>query len=166
LGTAWTEKFIRAPHNPDQGGHDMPHFNYDQASDTLYISFAPGEKATGIELNDHILLRMNKAERRAVGLTFFEYSVLAQRTESRSAQLSADRPCPAIRRVAGGRAGRSETPSGERYPFSVRLHALAGRDHSDHVPPSSADSHSLTVYCIPTRRYSRAAYPRVARETP
>ncbi|MBM4465739.1 MAG: DUF2283 domain-containing protein [Chloroflexi bacterium] len=58
-----------------------PIFNYDEMSDTLYISFAPGEKATGIELNDHILLRINKKERRAVGLTFFEYSLLAQKTE-------------------------------------------------------------------------------------
>lgn len=58
-----------------------PIFNYDETSDTLYVSFAPGEKATGIELNDHILLRLNKADRRAVGLTFFEYSLLAQRTE-------------------------------------------------------------------------------------
>ena len=60
---------------------ETPNHNYDEASDTLYISFVPGEKATGVELNDHILLRINKAERRAVGLTFFEYSVLAQRTE-------------------------------------------------------------------------------------
>lgn len=58
-----------------------PIFNYDETGDTLYVAFAPGEKATGIELNDHILLRINKAERRAVGLTFFEYSLLAQRTE-------------------------------------------------------------------------------------
>jgi uncharacterized protein YuzE len=58
-----------------------PVANYDEESDTLYISFAPGEKATGIELNDHILLRLNKCERRAIGLTFFEYSLLAQRTE-------------------------------------------------------------------------------------
>lgn len=58
-----------------------PIFNYDEMSDTLYVSFAPGEKATGIELNDHILLRINKTERQAVGLTFFEYSLLAQRTE-------------------------------------------------------------------------------------
>jgi uncharacterized protein YuzE len=55
--------------------------NYDEIGDTLYISFAPGEKATGIELTEHILLRINKAERRAVGLTFLEYSLLAQRTE-------------------------------------------------------------------------------------
>lgn len=58
-----------------------PIFNYDELSDTLYVSFSPGEKAvTGIELNDYILLRMNKNERRAIGLTFFEYSLLAQKT--------------------------------------------------------------------------------------
>lgn len=58
-----------------------PIINYDEASDTLHISFAPGETATGIELNDHMLLRINKPERRAVGLTLFDYSVLAQQTE-------------------------------------------------------------------------------------
>jgi uncharacterized protein YuzE len=58
-----------------------PNISYDETSDTLYVSFAPGEKATGIELNEHILLRVNKAERRAVGLTIFEYSLLAQQTE-------------------------------------------------------------------------------------
>ena len=58
-----------------------PIFNYDEMSDTLYVSFAPEEKATGIELNDHILLRINKKERRAIGLTFLDYSLLAQRTE-------------------------------------------------------------------------------------
>ena len=58
-----------------------PSFNYDEMSDTLYVSFEPGEKATGVELNDHILLRINKKQRRAIGLTFFEYSLLAQKTE-------------------------------------------------------------------------------------
>ena len=58
-----------------------PVFKYDELSDTLYVSFAPGEQATGIELNEHILLRVNKVERRAVGLTLFDYSVLAQPTE-------------------------------------------------------------------------------------
>src|SRR5687768_3723407 len=60
---------------------DEATFNYDELSDTLYVSFAPGEKATGIELNEHILLRLNKQERKAVGLTFLEYSLLAQTTE-------------------------------------------------------------------------------------
>jgi len=58
-----------------------PGFNYDEVSDTLYVSFFPGEKATGIELNDHILLRINEDEQKAIGITFFEYSILAQRTE-------------------------------------------------------------------------------------
>ena len=50
-------------------------------SDTLYVSFEPGMKATGIELNDHILLRINKNKRKVVGLTFLEYSLLAQKTD-------------------------------------------------------------------------------------
>ncbi len=58
-----------------------PIFNYDELSDTLYVSFAPGEAATGIELNDHILLRINKKTEQAVGVTFFEYSVMAQNTD-------------------------------------------------------------------------------------
>ena len=58
-----------------------PTFKYDELSDTLYVSFAPGEQATGIELNEHMLLRVNKAERRAVGLTLFDYSVLSQPAE-------------------------------------------------------------------------------------
>lgn len=58
-----------------------PTFKYDEPSDTLYVSFAPGEQATGIELNERMLLRVNKAERRAVGLTLLDYSVLAQTTE-------------------------------------------------------------------------------------
>jgi len=58
-----------------------PISKYDEASDTLTITFAPGETATGIELNSQILLRVNKAEKRAVGISIFDYSVLAQPTE-------------------------------------------------------------------------------------
>lgn len=58
-----------------------PRITYDEMSDTLYVSFEPGTKATGIELNEHILLRIDKKRRRAIGLTFLEYSVLAQKTE-------------------------------------------------------------------------------------
>jgi uncharacterized protein YuzE len=58
-----------------------PVFTYDETSDTVYIVFAPGEAATGIELTDHILLRVDKRERRAVGLTLFDYSILAQTTD-------------------------------------------------------------------------------------
>ena len=59
----------------------QPIFNYDEISDTLYISFAPSEQATGIELTPHILLRLNIQERKAIGLTFLEYSLLAQKTD-------------------------------------------------------------------------------------
>jgi uncharacterized protein YuzE len=56
-------------------------FNYNEAADVLYISFAPGEKATtAIELNDNILLRLNRVERRAIGLTLMDFSVLVQLT--------------------------------------------------------------------------------------
>jgi uncharacterized protein YuzE len=58
-----------------------PALHYDETSDTLYISFAPGELATGLELNEHILLRVNTAERRAVGLTLLDYSLLVQPTD-------------------------------------------------------------------------------------
>ena len=60
---------------------DQPIFNYDEVSDTLYISFAPGEQATDIELTPHILLRLNKQDRRAIGMTFLEYPLLAQKTD-------------------------------------------------------------------------------------
>ena len=56
-------------------------YNYDEDTDILYISFAPGEKATSaVELNDNILLRFNRAERRAIGITLMDYSVLVQLT--------------------------------------------------------------------------------------
>lgn len=59
-----------------------PSYNYDQETDILYISFSPGERATtAIELNDNMLLRLNRDERRAIGLTLMDFSVLAQSTE-------------------------------------------------------------------------------------
>src|SRR4029453_1646430 len=59
-----------------------PIFHYDAESDTLYVSFAPGEAATGIALNDHMLLRINKHGRRAIGVPLSCYPVLAQPTEA------------------------------------------------------------------------------------
>lgn len=58
-----------------------PQKKYDEPSDTLHISFIPGGSATGIELNENILLRIDKRERVAVGLSIFNYSVMAQPTE-------------------------------------------------------------------------------------
>jgi len=57
-------------------------YSYDKEIDVLYISFSPGEKATtAVELNDYILLRFNRAEKRAIGLTLMDFSVLVQLTE-------------------------------------------------------------------------------------
>jgi len=56
-------------------------FKYDEIGDTLYISFMPGKKATGIALNDQLLLRIDKQARQAVGVTIFDYSYLAQPTD-------------------------------------------------------------------------------------
>lgn len=58
-----------------------PIFSYDKEADVLYISFSPGEKATtAVELTDNILLRMNRAEGRAIGLTLMDFSVLVEIT--------------------------------------------------------------------------------------
>lgn len=58
-----------------------PTTNYDETSDTLYMSFIPDVKATGIELNEHILLRLDKENRKAVGITFLNYSILVQKAD-------------------------------------------------------------------------------------
>jgi uncharacterized protein YuzE len=59
-----------------------PTYSYDKEADVLYISFAPGEKPTAaVELNDNILLRFNLTERRAIGLTLMDFSVLVQMTQ-------------------------------------------------------------------------------------
>jgi uncharacterized protein YuzE len=54
---------------------------YDEISDTLTIGFTTATKATGIELNESILLRINLDERKAVSLNLLNYSVIAQSTE-------------------------------------------------------------------------------------
>lgn len=57
------------------------HVQYDEPSDTLYVLFGPRREATGLELSDQILLRVDRREQVAVGLTILNYSVLAQSTE-------------------------------------------------------------------------------------
>ncbi|MFZ4558108.1 MAG: DUF2283 domain-containing protein, partial [Pseudanabaena sp.] len=58
-----------------------PNIKYDEISDTLTISFEPNVMATGVELTDHILLRLHKSDRAAISLTFFDYSIIAQTTD-------------------------------------------------------------------------------------
>lgn len=62
--------------------NNLPTYSYDEEADVLYISFSPGEKATSaVELSKNILLRFNLVEKRAIGLTLMDFSVLAQLTE-------------------------------------------------------------------------------------
>ena len=62
--------------------NDKSIYTYDEEGDILYISFHPGEKGTGVELNENILLRFNREEKKALGLTLFNFSVLIQTTET------------------------------------------------------------------------------------
>lgn len=59
----------------------IPSYSYDKEADVLYISFSPGETPTAaVELNDNILLRFNFEEKRPIGLTLMDFSVLVQLT--------------------------------------------------------------------------------------
>ena len=54
---------------------------YDEEGDILDVLFGDNESATGIELNDHILLRINQKTGRAVSLTIQNFSILTEQTE-------------------------------------------------------------------------------------
>lgn len=54
---------------------------YDEGEDMLDIFFGENESATGVELTDHILLRVNQQTGRAVSLTIRHLSILTERTE-------------------------------------------------------------------------------------
>lgn len=60
-----------------------PVIAYDEPADVLYISFSPGENGTGLDLNDHIHLRVDKRDRRAVGITLIGFSLLANGPDGR-----------------------------------------------------------------------------------
>jgi len=57
------------------------HLVYDQVADILEIFFGENEPATGVEITDHIILRLNKNTKRAVSLTLLDFSILTERTE-------------------------------------------------------------------------------------
>ncbi|HRW09386.1 MAG TPA: DUF2283 domain-containing protein [Caldilineaceae bacterium] len=54
---------------------------YEQETDILDIYFGTNEAAMGIELTDQILLRLNRAEKRAISLTIRHFSILTEQTE-------------------------------------------------------------------------------------
>ena len=54
---------------------------YDEEADILDIFFGENGPATGIELTDYMLLRLNRTEKRAVSLMLRHFSVLSEQTE-------------------------------------------------------------------------------------
>jgi len=54
---------------------------YDPDADILEIFFGENEPATGIELTDYIILRLNQQTRRAVSLMLLHFSILTEGTE-------------------------------------------------------------------------------------
>lgn len=54
---------------------------YDESGDMLDIFFGENEPATGVELTDYILLRLNPNTGRVVSLTFLHFSILTEQTE-------------------------------------------------------------------------------------
>lgn len=57
------------------------HLVYNESEDMLDIFFGENEAATGVELTDHILLRLNSRTGHAVSLTLLHFSILTERTE-------------------------------------------------------------------------------------
>jgi hypothetical protein len=53
---------------------------YETESDELNIYFGENRTATGLQLSDHILLRLDRAEGKAVSLTFMDFSLLTRPT--------------------------------------------------------------------------------------
>ncbi|MBC8231055.1 DUF2283 domain-containing protein [bacterium] len=54
---------------------------YDENGDMLDIFFGENEPATGVELTDYILLRLNPKTGRIVSLTLLHFSILTEQTE-------------------------------------------------------------------------------------
>ncbi len=54
---------------------------YDESGDMLEIFFGDNELATGVELTDYILLRLNPKTGWVVSLTLLHFSILTEQTE-------------------------------------------------------------------------------------
>src|ERR1700757_2538024 len=54
---------------------------YDSEGDILYITFGQPTPATGYQLSDQVLLRVNTQTQRAAGLTIFNFSVHSRTTQ-------------------------------------------------------------------------------------
>jgi hypothetical protein len=54
---------------------------YDESEDILDIFFGENEPAIGVELTEHILLRLNSTTERVISLTLLHFSILTEQTE-------------------------------------------------------------------------------------
>lgn len=54
---------------------------YDREADILEIFFGENEPGTGVELTEHILLRVNLQTRRPISITVLHFSILTEYTE-------------------------------------------------------------------------------------
>jgi len=54
---------------------------YDESEDILDIFFGENKPAIGVELTEHILLRLNSTTGRVVSLTLLHFSILTEQTE-------------------------------------------------------------------------------------
>ena len=54
---------------------------HNETDDMLEVFFKENEPATGIELTDNILLRINRITRQVVSLTILHFSILTEKTE-------------------------------------------------------------------------------------
>ncbi len=54
---------------------------YDEEADVLELFFGENAPATGIELTDHIILRLDQKARRALSLMLLHFSILTEQTE-------------------------------------------------------------------------------------
>lgn len=56
-------------------------FSYDELSDTMYILFGENHPATGIELNEDVLLRVDLDKKKLIGLSIFDYSKVSEQNQ-------------------------------------------------------------------------------------
>jgi hypothetical protein len=54
---------------------------YDEEADMLELFFGENAPATGIELTDHIILRLDRKAKRALSLLLLHFSILTEQTE-------------------------------------------------------------------------------------
>lgn len=54
---------------------------FDHEADILDIFFGENESATGVELTEQIIFRINRKAKRAISLTLLDFSVLTEMTE-------------------------------------------------------------------------------------